>query len=38
MAADQYFLDEHHLSQNAMPAALSHLISDGILEIERAAK
>lgn len=35
---DQCFLDGHHLSQNVMPTALSILITDGILKIERTPR
>ena len=32
----KYFLDDHHLSQNAMPAALSQLLTDGVLPLKAA--
>lgn len=34
----KYFLDDHHLSQNAMPAALFQLVGDGVLRIKAANK
>jgi hypothetical protein len=38
MNDQKYFLDDHHLSQNAMPPALSQLLSDGVLKIKAAKK